>query len=238
MPGLSINHEERESTRLNTTTPNVLLTGGSGGMGRAILERMPEGYSVLAPSRFELDMADPVEVVEFLFQQPYSRPAHVIFAHGTWTSRPVSDRPQPAFDPDWEYQYQERVIGPWTLVDMLLKRGGLESVTVVSSTRGLMGGADTAAYSTMCAAQLALVSGYARECPDVRFNAVAPALTATRMAEAVISTGGARPGAIPQDPGAVADAVIELMQSKKSGIILRVVDGQVSRMTWEAAPWK
>lgn len=217
---------------------DILLTGGSGGIGRAILERMPAGYSVLAPGRLELNMAVPAEILEFLFQRPSLKPARVIFAHGTWTSRPISDRPLPAFDSDWEHQYQERVIGPWSLVDTLLRRGVLESVTVVSSTRGLMGGADTAAYSTMCAAQLALVSGYARECPDVRFNAICPGLTATRMAQEVIRTGGARPGAIPQDPAAVADAVIGLMQSGSSGVILRIVDGQVSRMTWMAASWK
>ena len=48
-------------------TSTVLVTGGSRGIGRAVSEVLNvRGWQVLAPSRQELDLADPSSVGAFL----------------------------------------------------------------------------------------------------------------------------------------------------------------------------
>jgi len=99
-------------------------------------------------------------------------------------------------------------------------------VVMVSSTRGLIGGVNTGPYSCAAAAQIALMQGYAREWPGVRFNVMCPGLTDTRMAAQVRATGGAKPDAIAQPPRAVAQVIVDLLEGDANGKVVRGVDGE------------
>jgi NAD(P)-dependent dehydrogenase (short-subunit alcohol dehydrogenase family) len=106
------------------------------------------------------------------------------------------------------------------------------SVTMVSSTRGFIGGVATGPYSAACAAQIALMQGYAREYQGVRFNCVAPGWTDTDMGKEVAATGGVKPGAVAQPPGAVANVIVDLVEGEANGAVVRVVDGQATMAKW------
>jgi NAD(P)-dependent dehydrogenase (short-subunit alcohol dehydrogenase family) len=110
-------------------------------------------------------------------------------------------------------------------------------VVMVASTRGFIGGIDTGPYSAACAAQIALMLGYAREFKGgpgkARFNCVAPGLTETDMGQIVKATGGAKPGTVGQPPEAVAAAIVGLVTDGASnGRVVRVVDGVAADAKW------
>lgn len=159
----------------------------------------------------------------------------LIFCHGEWYSRLSGEREVI----DWYHQYTMRVVWPFEFMEFLIG-GHLGTrptcVVMVSSTRGFIGGVDTGPYAAACAAQIALMQGYAREWPGVRFNVVCPGLTDTDMGRQVIATGGAKPDAVPQPPEAVARAIVDLLESDANGKVLRVVDGKVSEAEWIFLP--
>ena len=105
---------------------------------------------------------------------------------------------------------------------------------MVSSTRGFIGGLHTGPYAAACAAQIALMQGYAREYEGVRFNCLCPGLTDTDRGGQVIATGGAKPDAIAQQPSVVAAEIVRLIESGDNGRVMRVVDGKAweARWTW------
>lgn len=222
----------------------ALITGGSRGIGldtRRLLEA--RGWTVESPSRSIIDFADPTSIVNYelelitCFQHDSTfRFEALIFCHGEWYSRsPFEERRDPAIA--WYRQYTMRVFSPIHLINFFLRsdpRRRPKSVVMISSTRGLIGGVDTAPYSAACAAQIALMQGYAREYPEVRFNALAVGLTDTDMGRQVIATGGCKPDAIAQPPEAVASAIVSLIEDGTSnGRVVRVVDGKANDMTWE-----
>lgn len=212
-------------------TKLALITGGSRGIGRATADSLRvRGWQVEAPTRAELDFDNISSVSAWLANRSHYAPcpAAIIFCHGYWTSRVAN------FATDWQAQYTNRVVLPMRVLAYFLDYSlGQPAVVVsVASTRGFIGGHHTGPYSAACAAQIAVMQGYARECVGTRFNCVAPGLTATAMARDVIATGGAKPGAVAQDPAAVAAAIVGLVEGDDNGAVLRVVDGEVTRARW------
>ena len=209
----------------------ALLTGGSRGIGAATAAILRErGWDVLAPTRAELDFSSTASTAQYAVSMwGTESPDALIFCHGTWYSALPSEQSEA----DWLAQYRARVLGPLRLIEsFLLGQTKPGCVVMVSSTRGFIGGVDTGPYAVACAAQIALMQGYAREWPGTRFNCVCPSLTATDMEKQVRETGGAKPNAIAQSPEAVARAIIDLVESDSNGKVLRVVDGQVSEAKW------
>ena len=203
----------------------ALVTGGSRGLGRSVASTFRAlGWKVRTPKRQTLDMEDEGSVELFLGENP--TPDVAVFCHGTWYSDPGLDVAQ------WVSQYKSRVVFPAVMIAHWLGKPGLRAVTMVSSTRGFIGGAYTAPYSQACAAQIAMMLGYSREIEECRFNVVCPGLTDTDMAKDVVATGGASKEAVPQPVASVADAVISTILFEENGLVLRVVDGEVSRVKW------
>ena len=211
----------------------ALVTGGSGAIGGATAALLRErGWTVEAPTRREMDMDSG------LGWSTYSPPTRrssdelgaLIFCHGEWFSESAAHQGASV----WSEQYQSRVIQPFLVVywniESLVRGAGC--VVMVSSTRGFIGGVNTGPYAAACAAQIALMQGYAREWPGVRFNCVAPGHTAGRMGDKVAASGGAKAGSVPQDPAAVAAAIVGLVEGNETGQVLRVVDGQTTRARW------
>lgn len=219
----------------------ALLTGGSRGIGKATADMLRErGWSVVAPTRGELDFVDMNSLSTYLLDWigglNVPRFDVVVFCHGEWYSR--SPWQSPHVDPAkvWFRQYTLRVFAPMFMLQFLLggdARWRPGCVVMVSSTRGLIGGVDTGPYSAACAAQIALMQGYAREYPGTRFNAVAPGLTDTDMGREVIVTGGAKLDAVAQPPGVVAQVIVSLIEDGESnGRIVRIVDGKATEAKW------
>src|SRR3990167_4792070 len=222
-------------------TQIALLTGGSRGIGAATANMLrARGWTVIAPTRDVLDFADTnslsVYLLDWVRMIEVPQFDAVIFCHGEWTSR--SPWQSPGFDPAivWYRQFTLRVFSPMFLLQFLL--GGDPKwhpgcVVMVSSTRGLIGGVDTGPYAAACAAQIALMQGYAREYGGrTRFNAVCPGLTDTDMGRYVMATGGAKPDAVPQPAEAVAAEIVRLIESGDNGRVMRVVDGVATEAKW------
>ena len=60
----------------------LLLTGGTGQVGRALRESPPEGFEVVAPPRSELDLSDPGSVRRWVAERPWA----AIVNAGAWTA--------------------------------------------------------------------------------------------------------------------------------------------------------
>ncbi|MFM8819248.1 MAG: SDR family oxidoreductase, partial [Phenylobacterium sp.] len=62
--------------------PALLLTGGSGQVGRALREVPPAGFEVVAPTRPELDLSDSASVARWVAARPWA----AIVNAGAWTA--------------------------------------------------------------------------------------------------------------------------------------------------------
>ena len=183
----------------------ALITGGSRGIGWVTAETLrQQEWRVIAPRRHELDLSMYQEIDSFADELDA-----LIMCGSQWYSHHLTEQ----YSRHLVEQYILNVVSHYELLHLhlaaLSKRRGC--VVVVSSTRGLIGGVETAPYSMAKAAQIALVQGFAREYPGVRFNCVCPGLTATRMEEQVRESGGCKPDAVAQSPQAVAQVIVDLV---------------------------
>ena len=214
---------------------NALITGGTRGIGKCIADLLTEKlWHVAALGRKDFDIANPKSVSDyFINKYPHDVPLDaIVFSNGEWYSE--SFRLQSPMS--YRRQYESRVVQPVKIINDFstdLEMSKIGCVVFVSSTRGFIGGKETAPYSLACAAQIALVQGLAREYEGIRFNVVCPGLTATDMGREVISTGGAKLDAIGQEPKVVAQVIVDLiLDTESNGKVIRVVDGKASEAKW------
>ena len=214
-------------------TKCALVTGGSRGIGKATADALRAlGWNVIMPTRAELDLSSLPSVDHFLVGvlSEKNKVDALIYCAGTWYSEILNDQWIGYYDE----QYQLSVKSLWWIMAKMLQRGLIaDSVLAVASTRGLIGGVDTGPYSCAKAAQIALMQGYAREYPGVRFNCICPGLTDTALGRRVIATGGAKPDAVPQSPESVAAVIVGLVTDGVSnGRVVQIVDSIATDYEW------
>lgn len=212
---------------------NCLVIGGTSGIGRSVCNQLSlTAWDCIAVGRGRCDMRLTESVDAYLksFPKDISIDA-LVFSQGEWFSKPKELHTLL----DYWNQYHSRVLMPIRIINYFsaqLQGSKVGSVITVSSTRGFIGGVETAPYSLACAAQIALVQGLAREYEGIKFSCVAPGLTDTPLGAEVVRSGGAKPGAAMNSPEFVANEVVKLIEDRANGKVIRVVDNEASEAKW------
>ncbi|GAB3447953.1 SDR family NAD(P)-dependent oxidoreductase [Actinophytocola sediminis] len=179
----------------------VLVTGGSGGIGSALVERLArEGVTTVAASReptgdgIALDVtkeADWSRAVDEVLTR-HGRIDALVNAAGTLggTEQGVlTAKPE-----QWLEVLNTHVVGTWLGCREVVARGFAHPVSIVnlSSTAGMLATPGMVAYGAAKAAVLHLTKSVALHCARngiaVRCNAVAPALVDTGLRDEVLAT--------------------------------------------------
>ena len=213
---------------------NCLVIGGTRGIGREVCNILSlSTWDCIAVGRQQCDMNRYDSVNDYLKSFPVNVQIDaIVFSQGEWFSKPLTDHQMV----DYYSQYTSRVLSPIRVIGNFvnhLRASAHGSVTFVSSTRGFMGGVETAPYSLACAAQIALVQGLAREYEGIRTNVICPGLTNTDLGKRVVETGGSKPGAAMNDPKVVAREIVNVIEDLDcNGKVIQVVNNLSSEAKW------
>ncbi len=160
--------------------PEIVVTGGRGGLARAITARFREGgWSIAAPGREELDVTDGRAVADYLAGR---RPALLVCNAGV-----IRDAPLARLDPgDWRHVVEVNFHGARRCAAAVLPgmvRRGAGHIIFISSRSALHPPAGQSAYAAAKAALLGLTRDLAAEAGPhgIRVNAVLPGFLETPM---------------------------------------------------------
>ena len=163
-------------------SPVALVTGGSRGIGSAIVDVLDaQGWSVLAPSRDELDLANPASVDAFTSAVNVDISGLVLNA-GVNSPKQLG---QLSFD-EWQSIHQVNEVSAFQLVSALvpgMAERGLGRVVAISSAYADRARSGRAAYSASKSALEALMRSVAVEfgSAGVVANCVAPGFVDTDL---------------------------------------------------------
>jgi 3-oxoacyl-[acyl-carrier protein] reductase len=160
--------------------PRVVITGGTGSLGRVIAGKLREcGWSVDAPGRNELDVASLDSVTDFFGK----RETNLLVCNAGITRDALLARMTPAtWDRVWEVNYRGalRCIRA-VLPAMEARQSG--HVILIGSHSAFHPPAGQAAYAASKAALIGLMDDLAAGCgaSGIRINAILPGFLETRM---------------------------------------------------------
>lgn len=221
----------------------VVVTGGRGGIGRAIMERFTAlGDDVLAPGREECDVTDEASVEAF-FERAGAVDVLVNNA-GMAESAPLARTTLAS----WRAHLDVNATGAFLCTRAAIggmRERGSGAVVTVASTAGRAGTPYTAAYTAAKHAAVGLMRAAAAELAGtgVTANAVCPTFVESAMTERSVDTiakhtrrsrdearqalAQASPLGRLLDPGEVAAAVVWLASPEAAGISGQtlVIDG-------------
>jgi 3-oxoacyl-[acyl-carrier protein] reductase len=166
-----------------STTRRALVTGGSRGIGRAIVQALLQhGFEVLAPSRQEMDLLDAASIKNFLHQSKKGGIDVLVNNAGI----NVLNRLESIDSDSWNQMMRLNLTAPLELIqgvveEMKAKRWG--RIVNISSVFGLVTREKRAAYSTVKSG----LNGLSRTCAvelgpfGILVNAVCPGYVETDL---------------------------------------------------------
>ena len=206
-----------------------LITGASGGIGRALVSQLAPAHDVVAVSRslssvppgasaLVLDLADPAS-----WQLPsFDRLDGLVHCAGV--VRPGRVDSQDAAD--WTAQLAVNAVGPALLTSLLLPalRAARGAVVFVNSGSGQRARAGMTSYGASKFALRALADGLREEEPSLRVTSVFPGRTATAMQSVVRAyEGGPFEPARYLRPETVAGVIAQVLATPADAVVPEVV---------------
>ena len=162
---------------------NVLITGASRGIGKSLSQLFKDqGYQVIAPSRSELDLADPKSLKDYIAKISNLKVDILINNAGINLIYPIQEIPGDV----WDQILQINLTAPFQLIQavvphMIQNKWG--RILNISSIYGLISRVGRAAYSTSKAGLNSLTRTSAVEFGEhqVLVNAICPGFVDTDM---------------------------------------------------------
>jgi len=210
---------------------NILVIGGSSGIGAALVERLLGRYQVFVWSRHLVDVPgatvirnNPVEAVPDVSGLPEVLDG-MVYCPGSINLKPFARLAAEDFLQDFNINFLGAVRSLQAVAPRL-KASAQASVVLFSSVAATSGMPFHTSIAASKAAVEALVRSLAAEwAPQVRVNAIAPSLTATALAERWINSEEKRQAAAKRHPlqrigdaGEMA-ALVEFLLSPQAGFI-------------------
>jgi len=169
--------------RLNLSSQTVFLTGGSGGIGKSIENKLlTEGYNIIAPPREELNLADLNSISEYVGKHE-NDPIDILINNAAINPATALDEMTP--------ELIEEVLRVDVTAPLLLTRGltshmkekGWGRVINISSIWGVRGREGRSVYSAAKHALNGMTSSLARELGshNILVNSVCPGFVDTEM---------------------------------------------------------
>lgn len=203
---------EDESLQLHGRV--ALVTGGSRGIGRAVVERLSDnGVQVVVNYRSDRDAAEAAvayataqgvaglaaqadvsnlseakALIEATLQK-FQRLDFLICNAGIWEGAPVEEIPEAM----WDKTMSVNLRGTWTMCHVavpIMKRQRFGRIVIVTSTAGQRGEANYSNYAASKGAQIAFTKSLAAELGGfgININAVAPGWVDTDMTAVALQT--------------------------------------------------
>lgn len=163
---------------------HLLITGGSGGLGQAVIQAFSTpDWEVCAPGREKLDLLDPGAIRAVLSSVPVDL---LVCAAGIIHDAPLARMEEPKWDEIFSVNFTAAAACSAAVLPGMIGRGR-GHIVFISSQSALHPPVGQAAYATAKAALLGLTEDLAREHGrnGVRVNAVLPGFLETRMTSTV-----------------------------------------------------
>jgi len=194
----------------------ALVTGGSRGIGRAVVERLAElgshvavnyhsnegaaeavvasarakGVEALAVQGDVAELRDAIRIVQAVLDR-FGRLDILVCNAGIWEGAPVDEMPEKI----WDRAMAINLRGSWTICRAAIpsmKQQRFGRIVIVASTAGQRGEADYSNYAASKGGQIAFTKSLATELGDfgINVNAVAPGWVDTEMSAKALDEGG------------------------------------------------
>jgi 3-oxoacyl-[acyl-carrier protein] reductase len=169
---------------MQAPTYHALITGGTGGLGKAIAEALAApGWSIAAPGSRELDVRDPAQVRCYFDGRDIDL---LVCAAGITRDASLGRLSEEAWDETWSVNFTGALSCIRAVLSNMIERG-FGHIVLISSFSALRPPRGQAPYAAAKAALLGLVADLATQhgSSNVRINAVLPGFLETAMTSGI-----------------------------------------------------
>ena len=163
---------------------HLIITGGSGGLGKAIVEVFTAAsWRIAAPVRAELDLTDPAAVRSYFKSRPVDL---LVCSAGITRDAPLARSDETSWDEVLAVNYQAVAACAAAVLPAMMGQGG-GHIVFISSRSALHPPSGQVAYATAKAGLLGLTASLAAANGrhGIRVNTILPGFLETRMTESV-----------------------------------------------------